>query len=176
MVILAVIAAVAMEPVAALLHRSVMHGRGWGWHRDHHAADGGRWERNDLFPVVFAGITIGVMAIGATWASLTPLLWVGAGVAAYGAAYLVVHDVCIHGRAGRPIEWSPYLRWLRDAHRVHHLRGGAPYGFLAPVVPRRFRSRDTDHFSDDGAGRSSVAPTVNSLRAVDTRARRVNTS
>ena len=101
-VLVGLAAAVTMEPIAALLHRLIMHGRGWGWHRDHHAPRRGRFEANDLFPVVFAAITITVMAVGASIDALRPLLWIGAGVSSYGAAYLLVHDVAIHGRIGRP--------------------------------------------------------------------------
>jgi beta-carotene 3-hydroxylase len=169
------IAALVMEPVAALLHRAVMHRRGWRWHRDHHAPARGRLEKNDLFPVVFAGLTVAVMATGSMFHSLRALLWVGAGVTTYGAAYLVVHDIGIHSRTGRPIKSNAYLRWVREAHRVHHLYGREPYGFLLPVVPTELRER-ADRLARDGDGRAKVHATVDSLRAVDTRARRVNTS
>jgi len=39
---------IAMEVFAALVHRHVMHGWGWGWHRSHHEPRTGRFERNDL--------------------------------------------------------------------------------------------------------------------------------
>jgi len=181
-VLVAVTAALAMDGVAALAHRHLMHGRGWVWHRSHHLARGRRLEANDAFPVVFAVVTATVMAAGAGGAGLRPLLWVGAGVSAYGLSYLVVHDVCIHGRLGRPLIVGRYLRWVRDAHRIHHLYGGAPYGFLLPVVPRALRRRasttDRDPFgrAPVGAGWTSEAVTVASLRAVDTRARPENTS
>lgn len=168
-------AAVAMEPIAALLHRVLMHGRGWSWHRDHHAPRRSRFETNDLFPVVFATVTITVMAAGASVVALRPLLWIGTGVTAYGAAYLLVHDVCIHGRIGRPIDRVSYLRHVRQAHRVHHLFGREPYGFLFPVVPTELRVR-AERVDRGGDGRANATATVDSLRAVDTRARRVNTS
>jgi beta-carotene 3-hydroxylase len=65
----------------------------------------------------------------------------GIGITAYGAAYLFVHDLVIHRR----LAWLPlsarFLAWHRDAHNVHHLYSQAPYGFLAPVVPRELRKR-----------------------------------
>ena len=99
----AVVAALLMEPVAALTHRLVMHRpRGWAWHRSHHAPrPPERWtEANDRFPLVFAAATVAVMAAGGPAVRLA-----GAGVAAYGLSYAVVHDVCIHGRltGGRPV-------------------------------------------------------------------------
>ena len=30
---------------------------------------------------------------------------------------------------------------LAEAHRIHHLYGGAPYGMLLPVVPAELRER-----------------------------------
>lgn len=132
-VLVAVAAAVAMEPVAALAHRAVMHRpRGWRWHRSHHARRGrGGWEANDGFPLVFAAATVAVMAAGGTRTRAA-----GAGVAAYGGAYLVVHDVCVHGRltGGRPVLPGRWLRWVSDSHATHHRTGGAPYGFLLPVA------------------------------------------
>ena len=55
---------VVMEPAVALTHRFVMHGAGWAWHRSHHQPPRARFEANDLFPVVFAAVTVGVMAVG----------------------------------------------------------------------------------------------------------------
>ena len=53
---------------------------------------------------------------------------------AYGATYMLVHDVCIHRRLPVPLPSGRYLEWLRDAHRVHHVTGGEPYGMLLPLV------------------------------------------
>lgn len=154
--LIALVAALAMEPFAALAHRAMMHRPlGWRWHRSHHARRGRRWEANDLFPVVFAAATIVVMALGGE-----EVRWAGAGVAAYGLAYALVHDVCIHGRltGGRPLIAGRWLRWVARSHAVHHRTGGAPYGFLVPIVPARFRAATA------------------SLRVVGTRARAANTS
>ena len=107
-------ALVAMEPAVAAVHRWVMHGRGWAWHRSHHRWQGHRIEANDLYPVVFAAATIATMAVGAAIEGLAALVWVGAGVTGYGIAYLVVHDLFIHERLGRlPGARSRYVRWWR---------------------------------------------------------------
>jgi len=126
-------ALVAMEPAVAAVHRWVMHGRGWAWHRSHHRWQGHRIEANDLYPVVFAAATIATMAVGAAIEGLAALVWVGAGVTGYGIAYLVVHDLFIHERLGRlPGARSRYVRWVAAAHAVHHRSGRKPYGFLLP--------------------------------------------
>jgi beta-carotene 3-hydroxylase len=68
---------------------------------------------------------------------LVPL---GIGITAYGASYLFVHDLVIHRRLGRRLRLpAGFLARHRAAHNVHHLYGRAPYGFLAPVVPRELR-------------------------------------
>ena len=72
-------ALVAMEPAVAAVHRWVMHGRGWAWHRSHHRWQGHRIEANDLYPVVFAAATIATMAVGAAIEGLAALVWVGVG-------------------------------------------------------------------------------------------------
>ena len=43
-----------MELVAWASHKYVMHGFGWGWHRDHHEPHDRLLERNDLFALVGA--------------------------------------------------------------------------------------------------------------------------
>ena len=68
------------------------------------------------------------------------LVPVGIGVTAYGAAYTLLHDVAIHRRLPIPMPRRLLEPWRR-AHAVHHRFNDAPYGFLAPVVPRRLRNR-----------------------------------
>jgi beta-carotene 3-hydroxylase len=121
----------AMEAVSYAAHRWVMHGVGMGWHRSHHAPAKGGWERNDLFPACFSVVGFGVfLAAAATEAGW--LYWLGAGITAYGAAYLFVHEVHIHRRVSVRLPDLAYLRWLRDAHRDHHVTGAEPYGMLLP--------------------------------------------
>ena len=137
-------ALVAMEPTVALIHRKVMHGpAAWRWHRSHHRLAASGFEANDLLPIMFAAVTIVAMALGSVFAPLEGLLWIGTGVTAYGALYLVVHDLYIHERLGRlPGADLRYLRCVAAAHAVHHRTGRAPYGFLAPWVPADERIRD----------------------------------
>jgi beta-carotene 3-hydroxylase len=141
-VLVAVVALVLMEPVTALVHRFVMHGFGMGWHRSHHESPDTVLEANDLFPVVFAAATITLLVVGVYVASAPRVLVpIAVGITAYGAAYLLVHDVVIHRRlAFLPLPDRLLRRW-REAHNVHHLFAEAPYGFLAPVVPGELRRR-----------------------------------
>jgi beta-carotene 3-hydroxylase len=139
------VAFVVMEPATYAAHRWIMHGIGWTLHRSHHRRRTvrswkDRWEANDWFPVMFAGVTIVAMAAGTTDHSLQVLVPVAVGVTAYGAAYAFVHDVYIHGRIARLPVWQPLER-LRRAHALHHVYGGEPYGMLCPIVPRALRER-----------------------------------
>jgi beta-carotene 3-hydroxylase len=138
-VLLALGALVLMEPVAALAHRFVFHGFGMGWHRSHHLPPRHRFEANDLFPVVFATATIAVLSVGVYVGAGEVLVPIGVGVTAYGIAYLFVHDLVIHRRLVGLRVPDRMGRRLRAAHNVHHLYSRAPFGFLAPVVPRDLR-------------------------------------
>ena len=128
-----------MEAVSAIIHRYVMHGFGWGWHRSHHQPHQGRLERNDLFAVVFAALAICLMALGHLW---SPLFWISVGLCVYGALYVVVHDGLVHQRwPFRHIPRRGYLKRLHQAHKLHHAvedkTGGVSFGFLyAPPVER----------------------------------------
>jgi beta-carotene 3-hydroxylase len=138
-VIFIVLATLAlMEIAVSFIHRYVMHGPGWGWHRSHHEAKKpSGWERNDLYALVFTAATIPLFAISKPD---EPLWWIATGVTAYGLLYALLHDVLIHRRL--PLAWKPrnaYLQRLMTAHRLHHAvrtrEGAVSYGFLyAPPV------------------------------------------
>jgi len=136
--VLWLLAFVAMEGVTYVAHRWVMHGFAWVLHRSHHQRLASRFEANDIFPVVFAALTLMVMALANGW---QPLWSVGLGITLYGIAYLFVHDAYIHERIPLPRKMFGFLKPWRRAHRIHHLYGGEPYGMLLPVVPRRLRVR-----------------------------------
>ncbi len=131
---------VAMEAVAFAVHKHVMHGWGWGWHRSHHEPRSGRFEKNDLYALVFAGVSLLFFSIFAhMWA---PLWWVGVGTVVYGVLYTILHDGLVHRRL--PLVRAPrsgYLKRLVQAHRLHHAvkdrDGAVSFGFLyAPPVKR----------------------------------------
>lgn len=138
---LVAVAFVLMEGGSYLAHRFVMHRFGRPLHDSHHQVSDGIFELNDLYPVMFSGLTIMAMAAGAWLPSLRPILVVGTGVTAYGMAYLFVHDVYIHRRIPFFTARIGWMERLREAHRIHHLYGGEPYGMLFPVVPRELAER-----------------------------------
>jgi beta-carotene 3-hydroxylase len=139
--LVAVATFVLMEPATYAMHRWVMHGPGRGLHLSHHGRGREGFERNDWYPVLFAALGMLAFAAGASVGTLQLLVPVSLGSAAYGAAYLFVHDLYIHRRlAWLSFEWAPLER-LKAAHRVHHLFNGEPYGMLFPVVPVELRRR-----------------------------------
>lgn len=138
-VAVAVATVAAMELVAYLVHRYVMHGFGWGWHRSHHEPRDRLLEGNDLYALVFAGLSVVLFALG----EKVPLIWwVGVGMAAYGIIYAVFHDGLVHRRLPfMPVPRSGYLKHLVQAHRLHHAvrerDGAVSFGFLyAPPLSR----------------------------------------
>jgi len=166
MVAVAAGAFVGMEGFTYLAHRFVMHGIGWGLHRSHHAPSAEWFEANDVFPCIGAGVAMVGFAVGFN-VPVPNLVAVGAGVTAYGAAYMFVHDVYIHGRLGRFPEVAALER-LRRAHAIHHLFKGEPYGMLLPVLPRRRRSLARTVDADAVVVRRGHAPVPNAPAALPT--------
>lgn len=129
-----------MEGVAYVAHRWVMHGPGWFLHASHHRARTGMFEANDLYAVIFAVPSI-VMLYGGVQLGWWPgFVWIGAGVAAYGAIYFGFHDVIVHQRiAHRYVARSAYMKRIVQAHRLHHVvetkAGTVSFGFLWAPKP-----------------------------------------
>lgn len=132
----------AMEGVAYVAHRWVMHGPGWFLHQSHHRERTGPFEWNDLYAVIFA-IPSFVLLLGGVQLGWWPgFTWIGAGIAAYGAIYFGFHDVIVHRRIGhRYVPRSSYMKRIVQAHRLHHAvetkHGTVSFGFLwAPPAQR----------------------------------------
>lgn len=126
------------EWLATLVHRHVMHGFGWSWHRSHHEPPAGRLEKNDLYAAVFAVLACALIFADGDRRGLP--YWIGIGMTAYGAIYFFVHDWVTHQRwPWRRAPRSGYLKRLVQAHRMHHAvrgrDGAVSFGFLyAPPV------------------------------------------
>jgi beta-carotene 3-hydroxylase len=109
-----------MEGITWLTHRFVMHGFLWYLHEDHHKKGPGFFEKNDAFFVIFAIPSWLCIMLG----SMNTAYWVvsiGAGIALYGLAYFIVHEVIIHQR----FKWfsrsnNRYIKAIRWAHKMHH--------------------------------------------------------
>jgi beta-carotene 3-hydroxylase len=66
--------------------------------------------------------------LGMMYGNYLPV-WIGFGIATYGFAYFLIHDVYIHRRFKwlRDIE-RPYFMAIRKAHKVHHKHQGKEHG------------------------------------------------
>jgi len=147
-IILLFSAFLVMEPVTALAHRLIFHGFGYGIHKSHHSPREGPFEKNDFYPLISACITMTIIALGVFHSSFWYLIPVGFGMTLYGVAYFMIHDVAIHRRI-KGIEIPPsWYRWHYRAHVFHHAFGAEPYGFVIPVVPKRYRNVSLEAIDD----------------------------
>jgi beta-carotene 3-hydroxylase len=137
LVLIVVLCFIGMEFVSYLLHRFVYHGLLWVFHKSHHEPRRGIFERNDVFPVVLAGITITLMILGLANPGKGELVAASIGITAYGAVYFFVHDLYVHRRARRLSLRIPFLLNIKRAHAIHHRYGGEPYGLLLFFHPGR---------------------------------------
>jgi beta-carotene 3-hydroxylase len=134
---------VAMEGVAYLMHKYLMHGPLWFLHESHHVRDKGRFELNDLFGVFFAIPSIILIYLGTH--GRPALLAVGLGMTAYGAIYFGFHDVIVHRRLPHRLRLQGgYLQRIIKAHHIHHAtrekNGAVSFGFIyAPPIHKLTR-------------------------------------
>lgn len=141
-VLITILSFVAMEGVAWLTHKYVMHGNLWILHRDHHTKENNTFfEKNDYFFLIFAIPGILCLAAGLYVPSVHWLFFIGLGITLYGFAYFTVHDIFIHQRFKlfRKTD-NFYLRAIRRAHKMHHKHldkeDGECFGML--FVPMKY--------------------------------------
>ena len=109
-----------MEGITWLTHKYVMHGFLWFLHEDHHKKGPGVFEKNDAFFLIFSIPSILSILFGVT-GNLYWLAAIGFGIAMYGFAYFLVHDVIIHQRLKFFTRSNNiYVRAIRWAHKMHH--------------------------------------------------------
>lgn len=129
----------AMEFMAWFTHKYIMHGVLWKIHKDHHLKNTERWwERNDLFFIFYALVSIGFF-IGWSYFGFIEGLPIGLGIFAYGLTYFLVHDIFIHQRFKvfrNANHW--YAKGIRRAHKMHHKHlgkgEGECFGMLFPPL------------------------------------------
>ena len=137
-----------MELFAWWAHKYIMHGWGWGWHRDHHEPHDNMFEKNDLYALVGAGISIALFVIGSPLVmgdyAWEPAFWIGLGVMLYGVIYTLVHDGLIHQRYFRWVPKRGYAKRLVQAHKLHHAtigkEGGVSFGFVWAHDPAKLKA------------------------------------
>ena len=111
---------IIMEGVTWLTHKYVMHGFLWYLHEDHHQPTGHVFEKNDAFFLIFAVTSFLSILLGAMHQNYYSVS-IGAGVAMYGAAYFLVHEIIIHQRFKLFTRSNnKYIKAIRWAHKMHH--------------------------------------------------------
>ena len=114
-----VLTVVAMEGVAWLMHKYVLHGFLWFLHRSHHTPHKGAFERNDLFFAFYGLLAMLFFIYGSE--NMDYRFWIGCGISVYGFLYFLIHDIFIHRRIKLFKKTSNfYLKGLDIAHKVHH--------------------------------------------------------
>jgi beta-carotene 3-hydroxylase len=137
-----------MEGLAWWSHKYVMHGFGWGWHRDHHEPHDNALEKNDLYGLVGAAMSISMFALGSPLVmgvdNWSPATWIGLGILFYGIIYTLVHDGLVHQRYFRWVPKSGYAKRLVQAHKLHHAtaskEGGVSFGFVFARDPAKLKA------------------------------------
>ena len=140
-----------MEFVAWFTHKYIMHGFLWSWHRSHHKVHDHTLEKNDLFAVVFSVPSIGLILAG-TLTDLKFLLAIGLGIAAYGAFYIIFHDIIVHRRVNIKYKAkSKYMKRIMNAHYIHHKthtkEGAEAFGFL--YAPKKYEPKRKKEVSNE---------------------------
>ncbi|MBC7720418.1 MAG: sterol desaturase family protein [Pedobacter sp.] len=109
-----------MEPVTWLTHKYIMHGFLWYLHEDHHKKKQGFFEKNDAFFLIFAipsWLCIMLGSMNQNYISVS----IGFGIAMYGLAYFIFHEIVIHQRFKLFTRTkSRYIKAIRWAHKMHH--------------------------------------------------------
>ena len=141
-------AVIGMECIAWAAHKSIMHGFGWAWHRDHHEPHDNTLEKNDLYGFVGAAMSISMFVIGSPMimgpAAWEPGTWLGLGILIYGIIYTLVHDGLVHQRYFHFTPKRGYAKRLVQAHKLHHATvgktGGVSFGFVFARDPAKLRA------------------------------------
>ena len=161
-IIIMVVTFCTMEGITWLTHKYVMHGFLWYLHEDHHKKRPGLFEKNDAFFLIFSIPSILCILFG-TFDNKWWLAAIGAGIAMYGFAYFLVHDVIIHQRIKLFTRSNNiYVRSIRWAHKMHHKHlekyDGESFGML--MVAKKYRDKIKTDNKKAGNNTITIADTV----------------
>ena len=139
---------IVMEFIAWGAHKYIMHGFGWAWHRDHHEPHDNLLEKNDLFGIAGAVMSIAMFITGSPMimgrAAWEPGTWIGLGILFYGIIYTLIHDGLVHQRYFKYVPKRGYAKRLVQAHKLHHAtigkEGGVSFGFVFARDPAKLRA------------------------------------
>ena len=139
-VLVTLVTFIVMEGITWLTHKYVMHGFLWYVHEYHHQKGKGFFEKNDAFFLIFAIPSWLCIMLGLQHENYYAAA-IGFGIAFYGLAYFIVHEVIIHQR----FKWftrsnNKYIKAIRWAHKMHHKHlgkeDGESFGML--IVAKKY--------------------------------------
>ncbi|MBC7798523.1 MAG: sterol desaturase family protein [Pyrinomonadaceae bacterium] len=124
-----------MEIFSYFVHRFLFHGILWKIHQTHH---GKRHkfplELNDVFSLIFALISMGLMVFAQKPLLDSITFPIGLGIALYGLLYFILHDLFTHRRFLPFNSDNKLILTIRAAHQRHHQSseksGLEPYGLF----------------------------------------------
>lgn len=112
---LTIVAFAGMEIFSYLAHRYLFHGIFWKIHQTHHQSNKFFLELNDVFSLIFAAVSIGLM-----FSRHEIAFPIGLGIAIYGFVYFITHDFFTHRRFLPFKSTNKILLTIRAAHQRHH--------------------------------------------------------
>ncbi|TCD10904.1 fatty acid hydroxylase [Pedobacter frigidisoli] len=115
-----------MECFSWFIHKYLFHGPLWFLHKSHHQKSHSFLEWNDLFAILFAGLSLYLMYIDRT--NFGYRFFIGLGITVYGLIYFIVHDWFVHRRLKTFKSNNTYLQAVRRAHKIHHKNRGKEKG------------------------------------------------
>ena len=125
---------IGLELFSYAVHRWVFHGFLWKIHKTHHVRRIGKFELNDIFSIVFALVSVGLMVLAERPFFDSIVFPVGLGIAIYGVFYFIVHDLFTHRRFAPFKSNNSLFLTIRAAHQRHHQtakkRGIEPFGLF----------------------------------------------
>lgn len=125
---------VGLEFFSYIVHRWFFHGILWRIHESHHIATKGYFEINDIFSVIFGGVSVLLLVFAEYPLSESIAFPVGLGIVIYGVFYFIVHDLFTHRRFLKFSSDNKLLLTIRAAHQRHHQTadkiGIEPYGLF----------------------------------------------
>ena len=124
----------AMEAIAIISHKYIMHGPGWFLHKSHHIKHKNNFESNDYYFLFFSTPSIISIVLGLLYSN-NIILSIGICVLCYGLIYIFLHDIRVHKRFGLSININiSYFRKIKKSHLKHHSiktkHGASNFGFI----------------------------------------------
>lgn len=115
-----------MECLSWFIHKYLFHGPLWFIHKTHHQHGQSFFEWNDVFAILFAGLSLFLMYIDRN--NFGYRFFIGVGISVYGIIYFILHDWFVHQRLKPFKSKNGYLTYIRKAHKIHHKNRGKEKG------------------------------------------------